>query len=257
MINLKIILALSKQYHAVVSIVYNISAALEIFTLAVRREIIDEKNTENLTIVMEKTTDNIGLILLAAGASKRLGKLKQLLHFSGETLLQRAVKTALASECRPLIIVLGANAEKLAREIEEFDVELVENTEWENGMGTSIQIGIKHFSENYPNAAAVVLMVCDQPFVSVDLIEQLVRSFRRTNAPVTASSYGNTVGVPALFSRKLFPELMQLKADNGAKKIIYEHRENVIKIPFEEGLIDVDTEQDYLNLMKSVKSDFE
>jgi molybdenum cofactor cytidylyltransferase len=206
---------------------------------------------------MEKNSENIGLILLAAGASKRLGKPKQLLQFQNETLLKRTVKIALDSCCHPVIVVLGANAEKLAGEIEEFDIEIVENTEWEHGMGTSIRIGTKRFSENNPNALAVVLMVCDQPFVSVDLIEQLVRNFQLTNAPIVASSYGETIGVPAVFSRQIFSELMLLEADNGAKKIIYEHGENVVKIPFEAGIIDVDTEQDYLNLMKSVEANFE
>jgi molybdenum cofactor cytidylyltransferase len=206
---------------------------------------------------MKKNTDNIGLILLAAGASRRLGTPKQLLHFQNETLLKRTVKIALDSGCRPVIVVLGANAEKLAGEIEKLDVEIVENTEWKHGMGTSIRVGIKRFSDNYPNASGVILMVCDQPFVSVDLIENMVRNFHSSNAPIVASSYGDTIGVPALFSRSIFPELMQLMTDNGAKKIIYEHQENVIKIPFEAGGIDVDTEQDYLNLMKSDECDFE
>jgi len=199
---------------------------------------------------MEKTTDNIGLILLAAGASKRLGKPKQLLQFNGETLLQRAVKTALASDCHPVIVVFGANAEKLIGEIEEFDIEVAENPNWENGMGTSVQIGMESLSKNYPNASGVVLMVCDQPFVSVDLLKQLSENFRLTNAPIVACSYEDTIGVPALFSRQFFPELMALKADNGAKRIIFEHRENVFKIPFEAGVIDIDTEQDYLNAKK-------
>ena len=197
---------------------------------------------------METTTESIGLILLAAGASKRLGKPKQLLQFQNETLLKRSVKIALDSGCHPVIVVLGANAEKLKDEIVEFDVEITENPVWENGMGTSIQIGMQSLSENHPNASAVVLLVCDQPFVSVELLEQLIENFRLTNAPIVASAYGDTMGVPALFSRQIFAELMLLEADNGAKKIIYEHRQNVVKIPFEAGTIDVDTEQDYLNL---------
>lgn len=199
---------------------------------------------------MENRAENIAVVILAAGASRRLGKAKQLLVFRGETLLRRAVKTALASVCHPVIAVFGANAENLRGEIDAFDVEIVENPHWENGMGTSIQIGLKSLAENYPNASGAVLMVCDQPFVSVDLIEQLTRNFRLTNSPIVACSYGDTIGVPALFSRRLFPELMNLKADDGAKKIIYRHLENVVEISFEAGATDVDTEQDYLNLMK-------
>jgi len=199
---------------------------------------------------MKKSVDNIGLILLAAGASKRLGKPKQSLHFKGETLLRRAVKTALASDCNPVIIILGANAEKFMREIEKFDVEIVENLNWEKGMGTSIQIGLEELLKIQPEISGVILAVCDQPFVSAQLLNRLIENFRLTNAPIIACAYGETLGVPTLFSRNLFSELLTLKADNGAKKIIYKHLEKVIKIPFEAGALDIDTEQDYLNLIE-------
>ncbi len=194
---------------------------------------------------------------MAAGVSKRLGKPKQLLLFQGETLLERAAKTALASRCRPVIVVLGANAENLKQKIEEFEIEIVENPDWENGMGTSIQIGLKKLLAIQPDVSGAVLTVCDQPFISANLIIELVKNFRVTDTPIVACSYGDTIGVPALFSRRFFPELMTLKADNGAKKIIYEHLENVVEISFEAGAIDVDTEQDYLNLIEPDEYNFE
>lgn len=200
---------------------------------------------------MEKIAADIGLILLAAGKSSRLGKPKQLLRFRGETLLRRSVKSALASGCRPVIVVLGANAEMLKKEIEEFNVEIVENLIWENGMGTSIQSGVGALLKNNYDAAGAIIMTCDQPFVSVDLIKQIIKNFQRTNAPIVASSYGETVGVPTFFSRALFPELTALKADSGAKKIICAHRKTVLEIPFEAGATDIDTEEDYLNLIES------
>lgn len=198
---------------------------------------------------MENSAENIAVIILAAGASKRLGKPKQLLVFRGETLLTRAVKAALSSGCRPVIVVLSANAESVRREIEEFDVEIAENREWKNGMGTSIRIGLEKLLEMQPDISAAVLAVCDQPFVSADLIEQLAVSFRLTNAPIVACSYGDTIGVPTLFSRRLFLELSSLETDGGAKKIIYRHRKSVVEIPFEAGATDIDTERDYLNLI--------
>ncbi len=206
---------------------------------------------------MKKSIENIGIIVLAAGASKRLGKPKQLLYFRGETLLKRAAKIAVASGCQPVIVVLGANAENLAREIEEFDVEIVENLDWENGMGTSIQTGLKRLLQICPDISGVILMVCDQPFVSVELIRNLITSFRLSDAPIVACAYGDTIGVPALFSRQIFPELSALIADNGARKIIYRYRESVFKIPFEAGAVDVDTERDYLNLIESSEKKFE
>lgn len=206
---------------------------------------------EKLTIEVKKTVDNIGLILLAAGASKRLGKPKQLLRFRGETLLGRIVKTALASDCRPIIVVLGARAEKLKPEIEEFDVKIFENSDWEKGMGTSIRIAAESLLEDFPETSGAILTVCDQPFVSTELIEQMTENFRSSEALIVACSYNNTLGVPALFRRRLFPELAALESDEGAKKIIYKHLENVVEVPFEAGVFDVDTEQDYLNLIKS------
>lgn len=199
---------------------------------------------------MKKSAENIGLILLAAGASKRLGKPKQTLRFQNQTLLRRAVETAVNSVCRPLIVVLGANAEKLQLEIEEFDLVTVENADWEHGMGTSIKSGLEKLLEIQPDVSGVVLMVCDQPFVSAELIAKLVENFQATDSLVATSSYGETLGVPALFSCRLFPELLRLEADKGAKKIIYEHLENIVEITFKAGAIDIDTEQDYLNLMK-------
>ncbi len=205
---------------------------------------------------MRNSVENIGIIILAAGASKRLGKPKQLLVFQGETLLKRAVKTALASGCRPVIVVLGANGEILKPEIEAFNIEIAGNANWENGMGASIQAGVKKLLKICPDASGAILTVCDQPFVSADLISQLTKSFRATDAPIIACSYNETIGVPALFSHRLFPELIALKADNGAKKIIYKYKKNVIEIPFESGATDVDTEQDYLNLIDLEEYDF-
>ena len=201
---------------------------------------------------MEKIFAEIGLILLAAGASRRLGKPKQMLRFQGETLLERAAKTALDSCCCPVVVVLGASRQKLKPQINEFELEIVENDEWESGMGTSIKVGLKKLTEIQPDVAGAVLMVCDQPFVSGELIAELVENFRATDSLIVASAYGETLGVPALFSRRLFSELFALEADSGAKKIIYRHLKNVVKIDFEAGATDIDTEADYLNLIKNL-----
>lgn len=203
---------------------------------------------------MRNSAENIGVIILAAGASKRLGRAKQTLRFQDETLLKRAAKTALASACRPVIVVLGADAEKLKPEIEEFETEIAENPDWENGMGSSIRAGLKKLLEIQPDVSGAVLMVCDQPFVSAEIIDELTEVSRATNAPIVACAYGETIGVPALFSRNLFPELMTLEPNGGAKKLIYKYKENIVAIPFEAGAIDVDTEQDYLNLVKLMKN---
>ena len=194
-------------------------------------------------------TNLIGVILLAAGASARLGEPKQLLQFQGETLIRRAAKIALAASSR-VVVTLGARFEKVRNEIEDLPVEIVENKDWINGMSGSIQIALKKLLADANQLEAVVVMVCDQPFVDEILLEKIVVEFRETDALIVACEYHNTLGVPALFHRKLFPELLALDAQTGAKHLIKKHELQTKRIQFPEGEFDVDTQADYENLIK-------
>ena len=190
----------------------------------------------------------IGLIILAAGASARMGQPKQSLEFKGETLLQRAVQTALKSECRPVVVVLGAQINNLKNEIKDFDVQIAENADWKLGMSSSVKIGIEKISELNNQISGVVIMVCDQPFVSAELIDRLVEDHKKTKSLIVASRYAETLGVPALFGRQLFPRLLELDDSGGAKEIIRQFQDETIAVPFEEGNFDIDTPDDYLKL---------
>ncbi|MEO8072988.1 MAG: nucleotidyltransferase family protein [Acidobacteriota bacterium] len=191
----------------------------------------------------------IGLIILAAGASVRMGKPKQSLEFNGKTLLQRAVQTAHESECRPIVVVLGAQADILKNEIKNFDVQIVENTNWKKGMSSSIKTALEKNLEINSQINGVLIMVCDQPFVSVELINQIVEMYRKTDSLIIASKYGETLGVPALFGRRVFPQLLKLENESGAKKIIRQFQNETAFVSFEEGNFDVDTPEDYLKLI--------
>lgn len=187
----------------------------------------------------------IGLIILAAGASTRMGTPKQLLLYQGISLLHHTVNIALESACRPVIIVLGAYFEQIKPEVEQLPVHIVENADWEQGMSTSIQAGIRALTKINPDADAVVITVCDQPFLSVDTIAQLIDAYHYTHQPIIASEYAGTLGVPALFSRHLFSELTALNAAEGARKVIKKYQEKVVQVSFPEGEFDLDTPQDY------------
>ena len=197
---------------------------------------------------MEKKSE-IGLIILAAGASVRMGKPKQSLEFNGETLLQRAVQTALESECHPIVVVLGTQAENLKNEIKDFDVQIAENADWKKGMGSSIKTGLEKVLEINNQISGVLIMVCDQPFVSVELINQIVKMYQKTDSLITASKYSETLGVPALFDRRIFPHLSSLENEGGAKKIIKQFQNETAFVLFEKGNFDVDTPEDYLKLL--------
>lgn len=194
-----------------------------------------------------------GIVVLAAGASTRLGAPKQLLNFRGKSLLRRAVETAVASLCRPVIVVLGAHAAEVRGEIENLEIEVIENTEWADGLGSSIRVGINRLNEFSQDVSGAVIMLCDQPLISTKAIDELVKIHHETGAAIVASEYKGTLGVPALFARAMFPELMNLRGDKGAKQIIekFPHRVGIVAVPH--AAVDIDTRKDY----ESLQSDYD
>jgi molybdenum cofactor cytidylyltransferase len=193
---------------------------------------------------------SVGLILLAAGPSSRLGQPKQNLRYEGETLLQRAVYTAMASVCKPLVVVLGANADTLQANLHNLPVQIVRNSQWPEGMASSIREGIAAMNEHTPNLDGAIMMVCDQPFVTTVLLDEMVRQKRLHGHTIIACAYQDTLGTPALFDKKFFPELMALEGQEGAKKLLFQHAEVVIPLDFPLGNFDIDTPQDYEALRK-------
>jgi molybdenum cofactor cytidylyltransferase len=196
-----------------------------------------------------------GLVILAAGASTRMGRPKQLLEYRGRTLIHQAIGTAVDSVCQPIIVVLGAYTDRIKPKIESAPVTLVINPDWFNGMSTSLRVGVETLMAISPNRDALVLMLCDQPYVSTSLINQLVETSYTTKHPIVASQYAGVVGVPALFTRTLFPFLTTLQGDTGARQVIQQFLPRLVAVPFPEGAFDIDTPTDYARLTnKSSKS---
>ena len=196
---------------------------------------------------------SIGVIILAAGASSRLGQPKQLLIFEGETLLSRAVRVALETRCRPVIVVLGAHAETLQAKLAATRAHVVCNQAWKEGMSSSIRCGLQALEASGRQAIeAAILMLCDQPFITSDVIERLAESYLEHRSLLVASEYETdgvkTKGVPALFSRPLFAELMKISGAAGAKRVIAQHEKEATIIAVPEAAFDVDTADDYLAL---------
>jgi molybdenum cofactor cytidylyltransferase len=191
---------------------------------------------------------SIGLIILAAGASTRMGSPKQLLQFSGKSLIRHSVQTALASKCFPVIVVLGANKDLIKLELEDLPVFVAENPDWKQGMASSIHAGLDMLLTVFPGVKGTIIMLCDQPFVNTLFINNLVDTFEKEQGHIVSSYYGNDFGVPAVFPKKLFDELSALQGNAGAKKLIQQHSAEVIPVVFPEGLVDIDTPEDYLGL---------
>ena len=183
----------------------------------------------------------IAALILAAGASTRLGQPKQLVQLAGKTLLERACETALSIDNQAVVVVLGAHSEAIKSAIEHLPVKTLVNENWQTGMGSTITCGM---SQLPPDADAVLLLLCDQPFVTYDLLEKLVGKWRNKLDHVIASAYCGSFGPPAVFGKRYFAELAALNGQQGAKKLMERHREQLLLVDFPEGEMDVDTEED-------------
>ena len=202
---------------------------------------------------IEEHNKNIGIVILAAGASTRMGKPKQLLRYQEHSLLDHTIKVAIASVCQPVVVVLGAYAQLIQQEISQLPVQIVENLHWTEGMSSSIKVGIQAFSVAPFEINAAIIALCDQPYISVNIINQLVLAYHSTNLPIIACEYAQTIGVPALFSNRLFCELTTLKDKEGAKQVIKRYAQEVFRISFPEGATDIDTPENYAELLKGNK----
>ena len=197
---------------------------------------------------MSDTPRRIGLVLLAAGGSFRMGAPKQLLVFRGRTLLRRAAEAAAASGCHPVVVVLGAHAARLSREIADLPVRVAHNGAWRTGMGSSIRTGLHALISAEVAVDAVVITVCDQPFCDASVIRMLVEGHGGGERRIVTASYAGVHGVPALFDGTLFPQLLALDGQEGARRVLEAYRGEILPIPFAPGAVDVDTPADLARL---------
>ena len=191
---------------------------------------------------------NIGAIILAAGGSARLGSPKQLLVYKGDPLIRRAALAALAACCRPVVVVVGSGAERMLAPLADLNLDVIENASWQEGIGTSIRAGMRALEGELD---AVLLMVCDQPFVGSREVDKLIGAFSRAAADhaIAAAEYDGTVGVPAVFGRAHFESLGKLPDEEGAKAILLDHRQEVIAVEMPIAAVDIDTPAQYERLL--------
>ena len=191
----------------------------------------------------ENRSVKIGGLLLAAGGSSRLGQPKQLLQFNSKTLLRHAAEAMAASICDPVFVVLGAETARSAEEIEGLSVFQCLNENWKSGMSSSIKVGIAKLVEIAPEIDAVLISLCDQPFVTAEMLNRFCEKFAASGSNVVAAKYNGVAGVPALFSRELFGDLTRLDGDKGARDLI-RGRSDIATVDLPEAAFDIDTPDD-------------
>lgn len=190
----------------------------------------------------------VAAVILAAGNSSRFGRVKQLVDFRGQTLIERTISAARDAGCTPVVVVTGSDAAKIAKAINSQEVSIIENQNWNRGIGTSLRTGLMRLIELEPDARAVILLVCDQPFVTGQIVGGLIHHWRSSGRPIVASGYSGTLGVPALFDSSCFDELLKVDDESGAKPIIFKNADRVSEFSFPEGATDIDTSTDFESL---------
>jgi molybdenum cofactor cytidylyltransferase len=190
-------------------------------------------------------------IILAAGASSRLGQPKQLVQIDGDTLLARTIGVASESGAEPVVVVLGANAERIRDLVDMERAHAVINQDWEQGIASSIHAGIESLLRLNSLTEAVLLLVCDQPRLTAGHLRALIEGHSRAHrGTIVASRYEGVAGVPAIFPASQFPGLLALRGDSGAKSLLRNPACPMVEIEFSGGEIDVDTPFDLAEISK-------
>lgn len=184
---------------------------------------------------------NVAAVILAAGDSSRLGRPKQLIRVEGMSLLRRAAVIACASHAAEVIALLGHDPTAMRRELDGLRVRVLENPEWHEGISSSIRAAVRGLP---PASDGVLFLTCDQPRLTGEHLDALMGAFARSPGSPVASGYGGTAGVPALFPRALFGELLLLDGDRGAQRVALAHERELVVIPWPDGSFDVDTAPD-------------
>ncbi|MEO0507287.1 MAG: nucleotidyltransferase family protein [Bacteroidota bacterium] len=198
-------------------------------------------------------SETISIILLAAGASERMGStIKQLLPWGNNTLIGHAIEQTRILNAKTYV-VLGAHAEEIKSKLSD-DVEVLLHSQWKNGMGSSIAFGVEQVLQINPKTKTIMILLADQPFLDTRFLENLLNEHQKRSAAISATKYPNErVGVPAIFNSNYFSALRSLKQDKGARELLNNPKENILTIKAGKKAFDIDTIEDYHRLLQTLK----
>jgi molybdenum cofactor cytidylyltransferase len=193
--------------------------------------------------------NSVAAIILAAGASRRLGQPKQLLVYGGETLLARSIRLADEAGVSPVVVIIGAHHERIRAAVALDGVNLVINENWGQGIASSIHAGLGALDEVGCAASGVLILGCDQPRLTAAHLRALIEMFTAQAKPcIVASAYAGVHGIPAVFPRFAFSHLLALSGDRGARALLEKPPCLLIAQPFEGGEVDIDQPDDLAEL---------
>ncbi|MGD8758895.1 MAG: selenium cofactor biosynthesis protein YqeC [Anaerolineales bacterium] len=189
---------------------------------------------------VRQTHGRVAGVVLAAGGSERLGRMKQLVQWRGKALVQYAIQAAIEGGLSPVVVVIGAEAEAVRQAIAAEAVSVVENRAWREGQSGSVIAGLRAVESQ---AEAVMFLLSDVPFVGGELVRALVAEHRSTLAPLIAPSVEGQRATPVLFDRVAFHELHHLEGDQGGRALF--DRFPSRSVPWQADILfDIDTPDD-------------
>ena len=199
---------------------------------------------------MPSSLNNVYALVLAAGASSRMGSAKQLLPWQGKTLLEQALSTAQQLLAERVIVILGANAELIQNQINLDGTSSVINHDWQLGMAGSLQLGIKSLPAD---CQAILILLCDQPLITSQHLQQLLQIWLSHPQQIVASAYAQGLGVPVIFPAHYFTKLQVLTGDQGAKRLLRDYAAQVISVEIPQAALDIDRIEDYQRLLDTLR----
>ena len=191
----------------------------------------------------------IGAVVLAAGKSTRMGEPKQLLRIDGKTLLERALTNLRDAKVRDIVVVLGFGAQAIQKHVALDEARVVENTDYEHGMASSLRVGLAALDTN---ADGALIVLADQPFIRAQTLDRIIDQYQDSDAQIVIPMYQGFRGNPVLLDRSVFPEVMALNGDIGCRAVFGDHQEGIVKVSVDDIgiLLDIDTKDDYTKLQR-------
>jgi molybdenum cofactor cytidylyltransferase len=182
---------------------------------------------------------------MAAGASTRLGQPKQLVKLGGRPVLHRVVASAVSLAGHAVTVVLGAHAREMTHLLAHSPASVVVHRGWEEGLGSSIRFGVASLP---PACSAALIVLGDQVAITADDLKRLAGAWGGEESVIAASVYEQRVGVPAIFPRICFPELAELRGDQGARLVLERNHFRLTRVPMPNAALDLDTPDDLVAL---------
>jgi len=191
----------------------------------------------------------LGVVILAAGKASRMGEPKALLTYHGHSFLLNTYKLAQSVHPKGIITVLGHYFDQMSAHCDTHKIPFILNDAYENGMSSSIQCGLTYLLSHFPGVNMVLILLADQPKINEEHISAILHKVSTLKSLMVCTAYSATYGVPAVFKKEYFHELLALKGEKGAKDLIEKqviNNENTVL--FEDGNMDIDTPEDYKKL---------